>query len=732
MSKIILVVDIETTGYLEQGGKIVEIGIVKLNLDSGETTPIYNSLIKEPGFDKTHISGKFGWIFKNSDLNYDDILNAPNLDSQRFLIQYLFDRYHATAYNKDFDFGFLRNRGFKIKELPCPMILATPILKLNESQKWPKLEEAWVGFFGNTGYIEKHRAIDDAIHEAKIVHRLYQMGKFSVPYHCVSAKIDHYFRKENGQMVFVYNISGSSEGLFAYRKAQGANYRTNDKGGPVLFSEKVLSTNRNEVIPIIISENGNIIPDIFDFELKKMKHLDEYISSELKKLKRDYNFLEKKQNLSPIFKNGYWGFCENDKSIKIQCIYDSVGLFSFGLALVKLHGKYGFIDYTGQQIIPMIYDNATSFKEGLALVSINEWSGFINRNGEKAIDVRESNNTESFSEGLAIVSDYWGNLFGFIDRSGNIRIPIKFNYAESFSCGLAKVDIENRSSFIDYFGNEVIQLNYDNTESFSCGLALVSKNGKFGFIDHLGIEVVPLIFKQAFSFSEGFAVVEYGDNWGFIDNSGFLRIPLIFEYAESFSNGLALVSKNGKFGFIDYRGIEVVPFKFDSVGQFNYGLASASIDKCGSGYIDQYGTVVIPLKYEMVESFVNGIARVKLNGKWGLIDMSGVEITPLKYDSIVVIDGNNLNQVELNGKKGLVDNTGKEITPIKWDYISSFKENFASVELNNKWGFIDKSGKEITAIKYDTDSYFHQGTATIKLNTAVGKIDTFGNEYWND
>jgi DNA polymerase-3 subunit epsilon len=48
MENIILVVDIETTGFLNQGGLIIEIGIVKLNLENGEISPAFNSLIREP------------------------------------------------------------------------------------------------------------------------------------------------------------------------------------------------------------------------------------------------------------------------------------------------------------------------------------------------------------------------------------------------------------------------------------------------------------------------------------------------------------------------------------------------------------------------------------------------------------------------------------------------------------------------------------------------------------
>jgi len=183
MPKEILVLDIETTGFLNQGGKIVEIGIVKLDLDSGDVTPVYDSLIKEDGLNTSHTRGGFGWIFQNSDLRFEDVMEAPSLDSQREEIQVLLDRYRVTAYNKAFDFGFLKDRGFQVKELDCPMHLSTPIVKLpapngRRGFKWPKVEEAWDYFFGNTGYIEAHRGLDDAIHEAKIVHKLYQMGEF--------------------------------------------------------------------------------------------------------------------------------------------------------------------------------------------------------------------------------------------------------------------------------------------------------------------------------------------------------------------------------------------------------------------------------------------------------------------------------------------------------------------------------------------------------------------------
>lgn len=180
MTKI-MVVDIETTGFFNKGGLIVEIGAVSLDLASGEVAPLFDMLIRESGFSDKH---RDSWIFKNSDLKFEDVLRARHINNHliRMQLQHLFDLFPATAWNKKFDFEFLRDRGFKIRELDCPMMLATNICKLPGpyGYKWPKVEEAWRYFFPDISYVEAHRGLDDAMHEAKLVHELYKRGVFKV------------------------------------------------------------------------------------------------------------------------------------------------------------------------------------------------------------------------------------------------------------------------------------------------------------------------------------------------------------------------------------------------------------------------------------------------------------------------------------------------------------------------------------------------------------------------
>lgn len=184
MENKILVIDIETTGFLDQGGKIVEVGIVELDIKTGKKKIVFDSVVHEKPISKEEVERS--WIVKNGYMNADEIRHSPELKTKIPQIQQIINKYPlgATAYNNQFDFGFLENRGIKIKKkLPCPMLLSTDICKIPGpyGNKWPKVQEAWEFFFGkDTGYDEKHRGADDAFHESDIVYELIKRGVFKI------------------------------------------------------------------------------------------------------------------------------------------------------------------------------------------------------------------------------------------------------------------------------------------------------------------------------------------------------------------------------------------------------------------------------------------------------------------------------------------------------------------------------------------------------------------------
>jgi len=291
---------------------------------------------------------------------------------------------------------------------------------------------------------------------------------------------------------------------------------------------------------------------------------------------------------------------------------------------------------------------------------------------------------------------------------------------------LLEFKVKNKYGYIDKTGREVIPFKYDDANSFSEGLADVQIYGKRGFIDKTGREVIPFKYGITFPFSEGLAAVKLNDKYGYIDKTGREVIPFKYIYANSFSEGLAFVRLNDEYGFIDKTGREVIPFKYDGYyGKFSEGLAAVTLnDKYG--YIDKTGREVIPFKYDYASEFSEGLADVELNGTWGYIDKTGRDVIPFKYDRAWHFS-EGLAHVQLNSKHGYIDKTGREVIPFKYEWAWHFSEGLAFAELNGKYGYIDKTGREVIPFIYDSANSFSGGKAFVLLNGQNFCIDKNGN-----
>lgn len=147
--------------------------------------------------------------------------------------------------------------------------------------------------------------------------------------------------------------------------------------------------------------------------------------------------------LSPVHRDGNWGFADDSGKVVIQCQWKSVCAFSEGLAVVEqANGKFGYIDKAGELVVPCQWEVARSFSEGLALVKDNIGGyGYIDITGTVVIPCQWKD-AGRFSEGFAKVLDN-NEEYGFIDKTGNVAIPCQWKDAWRFTGGLAKVQDEN-------------------------------------------------------------------------------------------------------------------------------------------------------------------------------------------------------------------------------------------------------------------------------------------------
>jgi DNA polymerase-3 subunit epsilon len=165
------IVDIETTGFVrEKNNSIVEIAIVLCDTETRKTEILFNNIVRESTLSDYH---RRSWIFDHSDLKFSDVERAQDINTYRAEIQAILNKYKVTAYNKRFDMGWLASLGFKFKESKCLMETAGEYASVLLAESISlKEENVYRWLMQDRNYVEKHRALPDALDEAQILYKL--------------------------------------------------------------------------------------------------------------------------------------------------------------------------------------------------------------------------------------------------------------------------------------------------------------------------------------------------------------------------------------------------------------------------------------------------------------------------------------------------------------------------------------------------------------------------------
>lgn len=165
------IVDIETTGFVrEKNNSIVEIAIVLCDTETRKTEILFNNIVRESTLSDYH---KNSWIFQHSDLRFSDVEKAQDINTYRAEIQAILNKYKVTAYNKKFDMGWLASLGFQFKESKCIMETAGEYASVLLAESISlKEENVYRWLMQDRNYVEKHRALPDALDEAQILYKL--------------------------------------------------------------------------------------------------------------------------------------------------------------------------------------------------------------------------------------------------------------------------------------------------------------------------------------------------------------------------------------------------------------------------------------------------------------------------------------------------------------------------------------------------------------------------------
>lgn len=156
-----------------------------------------------------------------------------------------------------------------------------------------------------------------------------------------------------------------------------------------------------------------------------------------------------------VLRGDKYGFLDLKGHEVIPCIYDEIGRFHLGRAMVHLGDRYGIVDTSGTLILPLQYHNSKqksglyTYRDSLALVEQNGQYGYVDLQGRLVIPFH-FNGAFPFSQGLASVRV--GSHWGYIDTHGDIYLPFIFDIASPFEHGRAEIIFNGDIRYIDRQG----------------------------------------------------------------------------------------------------------------------------------------------------------------------------------------------------------------------------------------------------------------------------------------
>lgn len=374
-------------------------------------------------------------------------------------------------------------------------------------------------------------------------------------------------------------------------------------------------------------------------------------------------------------------------------------------------GKYGFIDLTGSFVIPPIFTAARNFSEGMAAVSTGGRSFIESYTGEDGGTVQ-------------YISSEKGK-WGYIDRTGEFKIPPQFGAAQEFSEGLALAALEEKSpsheEFLEVAGSDNPGVSQEELTVY--WNKTYNQDKKYGYIDTQGLfKILPRFGMGSSNFKNGLASVHLEQERNlWIDTSGrevkaaeafrrlkVRRIP--FERKNTIKiHGSAF--EVTQYGLKDEKGKIVVEAKFEHAPNFYHafqGKAYPFTEACTASTWKTFGEVL----------------AITATQRCGLIDIDGIFVVPPDFDAINLWSENLAsftigckNRLECRlGKTGIYSiRERKIIVNPKFDALQWASDGLIAGKIDGKWGYFDTSGKAVIPPQFSSAGRFQEGLARVDL-----------------
>jgi hypothetical protein len=429
--------------------------------------------------------------------------------------------------------------------------------------------------------------------------------------------------------------------------------------------------------------------------------------------------------------------------IKNQSLEKNYDIYKIRLGdnyIVENNFKYGMVDKNHKEIIPCKYEESFRiFNDVFIEVRDNSKSAVYDLEGTLCIPLDDYDVSFTFNKNYIFAKRI--NYYGYYDIRNKKWYPSS-KYQDIKDCNIRIQGIGDIYIFVEKgkYGlmndqcNVILSPEYESIET-SLKKFILTKNKKQSVIFLNGKMEKSKEYDYFVTIGfENFWIGGTANNFDLYHNDKFLD---------------QLEGRNPDFLSNDYLSFIRSGKGRKSETKYIYDLKSKKIilstDKNIASFLSPNRLIIADqnFKYSLVDADIrplhtlfddyqtirNNWIRIKINGKYGIIDFNGNTIIEPKYDNFDKHISNYIDIIPLKveSKIDIYDKNFKYIKSLEYNHMGTFTHNLSPVRKGMNWGFIDTSYKEVIPLVYDyCNSFYSSPISFVFKDKKLEFIDTSG------
>lgn len=445
------------------------------------------------------------------------------------------------------------------------------------------------------------------------------------------------------------------------------------------------------------------------------------------------------EGLVPAERDGAWGFMDRNGRWVIEPRFGLVMPFRNGVAAAAeaqedeeallSTAAWGLIDATGRWTVAPELQNLGRYGDAHVMARRRDRWGLMNRDGTWRITPRFAQRDEwldlaipglepGFNEGLQRAATFANHGWTVVDARGRKLDAGTFEWLESV--GLGRPDAPALNQILDQglWGmtdrrlRALLPPELDEEPTPSGGYLEAAHDGRVGCMDSRARWVVPAMFDELVSCSDGPVIGFVDGKWGvWTPGAGWILPPGDYaSAAEPWAGTFALESADGwRLYRREERTGRLEPLPGGPYEALDVSISGlVVVARSGrSALITEDHPVAETFAYDETDDHYIGppagggrwLVKVRRGERWGLVDASGRERVPVRFDDIGP-GSDELLAVRAGENWSIVDLAGREVFAPRPVELRPLTRRVAAFRSGEAWGLVNREGKVLVEPQY--------------------------------